>query len=684
MFHRLIQKAKTMGLATLLVRGFGRIRRVLTTFAKSEFYRYTERNIFTLDRLTETLFDPLDESVTKFGVLAQKGIFLDYDSSFVRRVAEHYANSADEARENVALVALGKFRIAGGEVVSFGSETDIDWHMDPLSGVRWPKEYYESISEHSENGDVLSPWWLSSFYFLAPMAKHALYVQESSNSGKDVENLFTKVVQSWVKSNPEMIGINWNSTTIVSIRVINLVWALPAFCGAKSSDSLKAEVLRVLVGHGLFIRQNMEWFEVRTNHYLTNVLALYVLGVALSELSPLADEWREFAQKEMINEIGHHVYPDGSVHEGSINYHRFVTEIYLLFGVLEKTHTGFCDERVLQSLKKMLKFLAHSLNPRCEPSPIGDAADIRLLDLDERNPSLEVSNLLAVGAVLLSIPELVEQVEEFPEYAYWLLGEEGRDQFRSLKSVSTNTIGSKSFPLGGYHFIREGSTFLAIRCGPLALKGVSGHGHYDQLSFEFWSAGVPLLVDRGWYRYEGDRVAYDYLKSTSAHNTVQVDGRNQIESDLFVFPPPSRPVPKTLVWDENDSWTVFEGEHELYENLVQPVAHRRTLSFNKKTGSLTGKDLVDGSGEHLVELYFHFAPDVKIESSQENVMFKTAALSGSLKLDEVPANYRLKAFCSIHAPKYGKKVGAPSVVISFRCKLPVSFRWSIVLDEKEL
>jgi hypothetical protein len=67
---------------------------------------------------------------------------------------------------------------------------------------------------------------------------------------------------------------------------------------------------------------------------------------------------------------------------------------------------------------------------------------------------------------------------------------------------------------------------LVLDCGPL---GEGNHGHFDCLSFELAAHGRSLVVDPGRYTYsEAGEVNWRvHFRSTAAHNTVCVDGRNQ-------------------------------------------------------------------------------------------------------------------------------------------------------------
>ena len=69
---------------------------------------------------------------------------------------------------------------------------------------------------------------------------------------------------------------------------------------------------------------------------------------------------------------------------------------------------------------------------------------------------------------------------------------------------------------------------LFIDAGPQGAL-TAGHGHADALSIQLITDGRPILIDPGTFCYvcpERDR-----FRGTAAHNTLQVDGRDQAQPE---------------------------------------------------------------------------------------------------------------------------------------------------------
>jgi Heparinase II/III-like protein/Heparinase II/III N-terminus len=114
------------------------------------------------------------------------------------------------------------------------------------------------------------------------------------------------------------------------------------------------------------------------------------------------------------------------------------------------------------------------------------------------------------------------------------LSDADKGDYRAMLGPPSAMSCCEVFPDGGYVILRDEAAcagdplgqYLVFDCGAL---GAGNHGHLDCLSFEFAAQGRSLIVDPGRYTYfEGgpvnERAAF---RGTAAHNTLQVDGREQ-------------------------------------------------------------------------------------------------------------------------------------------------------------
>ncbi len=172
-------------------------------------------------------------------------------------------------------------------------------------------------------------------------------------------------------------------------------------------------------------------------------------------------------------------------------------------------------------------------------------------------------------------------------------------------------LGPELFPYAGVAFLRqqedEGDLYLAFDGGPFG----KGHQHEDKLGFVLHAFGKTFILDPGRHLYDWTDASFlPYLRSTRAHSTIMVDGLGQH----------SRGRPETWIPTTPDSvrWSEEPGPPRLLratsaydlgygdENQLAAVHKREVVFVNERFWIVF--DLVEGSGEHLVESRFQFAP----------------------------------------------------------------------------
>jgi hypothetical protein len=152
----------------------------------------------------------------------------------------------------------------------------------------------------------------------------------------------------------------------------------------------------------------------------------------------------------------------------------------------------------------MLGWLQAVADPAGEPPPFGDDAEDRILRLDYFEPRRAA---LIAGRVraLLNGQLTLAPVET---------------------SVETH---SRLLEDSGYAVLRSGDARIVFDVGELGFGSLAAHGHADALSVVVDVGGRKVLRDSGTGAYAPPEVREPF-KSTLAHNTVVVAGRDQAES----------------------------------------------------------------------------------------------------------------------------------------------------------
>jgi uncharacterized heparinase superfamily protein len=217
---------------------------------------------------------------------------------------------------------------------------------------------------------------------------------------------------------------------------------------------------------------------------------------------------------------------------------------------------------------------------------------------------------------------------------------------------------------------------MLIDAGEIGMRGIGGHGHNDVLSFDLWAAGAPLLVDSGTYTYTADPAARQALRATSAHNALRVDGQetSRLGGDRWLWLIENDAHPRDVTWQSDAQRDVFSGSHDGYRRLPEPVVHSRRISFDKAQRWWRIDDSLSGTGEHLVELFFH--PGVAFELHAGAVLLR--APRADLWLFP-PANCTFRQENGWISRGYGLREPAPVLVYAVRASVPLALRTDLVL-----
>ena len=140
--------------------------------------------------------------------------------------------------------------------------------------------------------------------------------------------------------------------------------------------------------------------------------------------------------------------------------------------------------------------------------------------------------------------------------------------------------------------------------GALGYRTIAAHGHADALSFTLSAGGRELLVDPGTYAYHTHPVWRNYFRGTGAHNTVRIDGLDQsVPGGNFMWLAKARAG--CSLWLSSADKDSFEGWHDGYMRLEDPVKHRRLIELDKRARRVIVEDTLEMEEEHEVELFFH-------------------------------------------------------------------------------
>ena len=556
-----------------------------------------------------------------------------------------------------------RFRLLGFDSLDYGKE--IDWHLDAAHGKRTPLIPWYKIKflDFSVVGDHKVTWELNRHQHLVTLAKAWLFSHEEQYAEEAIAQWY-----SWQQANPYPLGINWASSLEVAFRSLSWLWMrhLLADCPVLPANFAN-DLQDALALNGRHIERYLSTYFSPNTHLLGEGVGLFFLGTLCPQLSR-AEKWKERGWKILQEEIRRQVLPDGVYFEHSLYYHVYALDFFLHARVLA-VRNGMQIASLFDDVIRKMLAVVQALAQAGPPHNFGDDDGGRVFN-PGRNHAEHMTDPLALGAALFrdgSMPATAIPTEE----AIWLFGSDAFDQ-TGRAQVATRSA-SCSFSHGGVYITAspDSSQQMVINAG----SGRSGHAHAGALSVKLSFGNRPWLIDAGTFVYissdaspENDRQIF---RGTRAHNTLAVGGLDQADAD-GPFAWADFPATQVENWISAATFTLFAGSHSGYQRLTEPVLHRRFV-FHLHDNFYLVRDVAEGTGSHLLETSWHFAPDLTVAQVEDYFVASPGAQDSPqcATLTMLPApdpRWKCNLITEHVSPVYGVKAPAPVL----RCSATVA------------
>lgn len=560
----------------------------------------------------------------------------------------------------------------------------IDWQRDPGSGVRWPLEHFTRTRLILGSGaDVRVVWELNRLHHLVALGRaYAL-----TNDERYAEEFLLQLA-SWYEQNPPRFGVNWTVAMEAAIRAVNIITALEMFRGSRRIDDETIQlILKMLLAHGRFIRANLEFsYRAASNHYLSDLIGLFVIGMAVPEFDESRD-WVSYSTQRLLREMDRQVLADGVDYEGAIGYHRLVLETFSLFFTTSRARGIEIPAHYWQRLEAMFDFVRNYLKPDGTAPMIGDSDDGRLIKFKPRAAN-DHSYLMSLGAVMFKSGEFKQstsQSNSMDEEALWWFGNQGYETFSGL--VTGEEPASRAFPEAQIFIQRaatnHGPLYAIIDCGDHGARGRGSHAHSDALSLEVFALGRTFLRDPGTFVYTASEDDRNLFRSTAYHNTVRIDGEEISQTrEGWPFAFAANVRPKVNLWQSAAERDVLDAEHYAYQRLAAPVTHRRIVTLDKREGYWTIEDIFTGEGRHLFEFFFNFDAELDVALDETNC----ATARGNGAIFSIAPSCALKLEGKIEprwvSPAFKTRLESSAIIYSLSAEVPLKVAFKLFVSSE--
>lgn len=318
-------------------------------------------------------------------------------------------------------------------------------------------------------------------------------------------------------------------------------------------------------------------YHLLANHLLENAFALYIGGLITNH-----DEFRHKGKKLVMRELKEQVLNDGMHYERSPMYHLVILE-----RLLDALNFSKANDDDLQSTLKSYAVLMTGLA-------------MNWCDLD-RIPMMQDS----AYNIALTVPALLK-------YSKSLLGKDYPSNSNDLKD-------------SGYRKLKSGSFILFANLGSIGPSYQPGHAHADELNFELFYKGTPIIVDTGVSTYDkNDRRLLE--RSTISHNCiVSVNNSSDVWSGFRV----GKRATVKIDLDDDQKLT---ATHDGYGGLTSRTFDGSVIGQITLTDKLEYQSISKGSS---AKGYLHLHPDVHLEQLDKATFLLNKQIEVTIQSDDI-------------------------------------------------
>jgi len=497
-------------------------------------------------------------------------------------------NPTEDLKINLEDLKKGVYTFFNKTKINLG--VDFDWVTNPSTNHKYDiNKHWSEINDLSfEAGDIKYVWEKSRFSFLYDVIRYDYHFDD------DQSQFVFQQIKNFINKNPINQGPNYKCSQEISLRVLNWMFALYYYKDSKYlTETLFDEIIDSVYWQIHHVYKNIHFsrISVRNNHAITETLMLYLSG-KLFPFLPNVKNWSEKGKKWFEQEIAYQIYEDGTFLQFSMNYHRVVIQL-LTWGIqLAKLNGDTFDNVVYERARKSLDFLDACSDPMTGELPNYGSNDgalfFKLTNDDYRVYRSQLDDLRSV---------LSNYSSKKHESIFWY-----GVNYSSDKPVAINKV--NEFNKGGYFIIQENNTKTFIRCGSYNDRPSQS----DNLHLDIWVNGVNYLRDNGSFKYNTKVDYLNYFTGTEGHNTVSVEGENQMKKgSRFIWYYWVKESKASLKKTHN--YYEFNGYIKAFKHIRKNIIHNRIVKkyFSENVWEIT--DIISNTKSLYIYQYWHLNPD---------------------------------------------------------------------------
>lgn len=400
-------------------------------------------------------------------------------------------------------------------------EGEIGWppnfNRDPVNHIDWPigKHFLETARSGPPRNDIKLVWEPSRFTLAYYFAREYIY-----SSDPQWAEAYWQMFDAWIQQNPVNHSVAWGCGQEVAFRLMAMLTATFSTLDSRFATPERLEKLEFLCWQSATrIAANINYaLSQENNHSLSEAVGLWTVALVFPEFDE-SRKWLSMAKKIFVREVGRQVYDDGSYVQHSMSYHRVMLDDMSWAIGLGNINEVEIPQATIERVSKAVEWLFEFVNEETGRVPnygTNDGANVLPLSCSDY---LDFRPTLQAAATLCGNSKCNISVGHWSEKTLWLTGRLPSEGEARPKAPIWQA------PIGGYHIVRGPQSQIMVR----ATRYKDRPSQCDMLHVDLTFRGHNVLRDAGsFYYYHDDKSIKNYFYSVEAHNTVQVNGHDQM------------------------------------------------------------------------------------------------------------------------------------------------------------
>ena len=463
--------------------------------------------------------------------------------------------------------------ILNGNVRIFGESTSLNFNLNqPLQHWTAYETNHTLLSSFIFFHNDLKFLWEPARFGWAFTLGRAYHLTQDPKYAE----AFWKSFESFTGSNPVNTGPHWMNGQEVAIRLLSFVWADHVFeTASTSSEKRRAALHQSVSQHASRIVPTLVYARAQNNnHLVTEAAALYTAGLLIKNKTwrSLGWKWLNWSFQNQIGDFGEYI-------QHSANYHRVMLQAALWINFIKQ---DVFSARTSQAIARSAHWLFSLLDDASGLTPNLGANDGALIfplsvtDFRDQRPTVQAASRAFLRTNL--------SPGVWDELSLWFgLSANGR-VINSDAYLTENLRGRNSW---GYLRVSRFKSRLS---------------HIDQLHFDLWWRGLNITQDAGTYLYNAGPPWDNPLVTTLVHNTVTVDGRDQMtRAGRFLVLDWANAYSKNIIESEDN----ILGRVRAYHRGYHDVKHERTITvYQDERWAVADKLTARSRSAHVYRLHW--------------------------------------------------------------------------------